>query len=56
MPQLSRSTLVRHPFAINPHIDWLREPNVGIDIKLSHLAATPPSLCVILKDRAFYWL
>ena len=35
--------------AINPHIDWPREQTVGIDIKLSHLAATPPDLSVIVK-------
>ena len=35
--------------AINPHIDWPREQTVGIDIKLSHLAATPPGLSVIVK-------
>jgi fluoroacetyl-CoA thioesterase len=35
--------------AINPHIDWPREQTVGIDIKLSHLAATPPGLSVVVK-------
>jgi fluoroacetyl-CoA thioesterase len=35
--------------AINPHIDWPREQTVGIDIKLSHLAATPPGLSVLVK-------
>ena len=37
--------------AINPHIDWPREQTVGIDIKLSHLAATPPGMSVIVKVR-----
>ena len=35
--------------AINPHIDWPREQTVGIDVNLSHLAATPPSLTVTVK-------
>ena len=35
--------------AINPHIDWPREQTVGIDIKLNHLAATPPGLSVVVK-------
>jgi fluoroacetyl-CoA thioesterase len=35
--------------AINPHIDWPREQTVGIDVKLSHIAATPPGLSVIVK-------
>ena len=37
--------------AINPHIDWPREQTVGIDVKLSHLAATPPGLMVTVKGR-----
>ena len=37
--------------AINPHIDWPREQTVGIDVKLSHLAATPPGLSVTVKVR-----
>jgi fluoroacetyl-CoA thioesterase len=37
--------------AINPHIDWPREQTVGIDIKLSHLAATPPGLSVVVKVK-----
>ena len=40
--------------AINPHIDWPREQSVGIDVKLNHIAATPPGLTVTvtvnLKD------
>jgi len=35
--------------AINPHIDWPREQTVGIDVKLNHLAATPPGLTVTVK-------
>jgi fluoroacetyl-CoA thioesterase len=37
--------------AINPHIDWPREQTVGIAIKLSHLAATPPGLTVNVKVK-----
>ena len=37
--------------AINPHIDWPREQTVGIDVKLNHLAATPPGLSVVVKVR-----
>jgi fluoroacetyl-CoA thioesterase len=35
--------------AVNPHIDWPREQTVGIDVKLSHLAATPPGLTVRIQ-------
>ncbi len=35
--------------AINPHIDWPREQTVGIDLKLNHIAATPPGLTVTVK-------
>ena len=35
--------------AINPHIDWPREQTVGIDVKFSHLAATPPGMTVVVK-------
>ncbi|MCC6711730.1 MAG: thioesterase family protein [Candidatus Dadabacteria bacterium] len=31
---------------VNEHIDWPREQSVGIDIRLNHLAATPPGLTV----------
>ena len=35
--------------AIKPHIDWPREQTVGVDVKLSHIAATPPGLTVTVK-------
>lgn len=35
--------------AVNPHIDWPREQTVGIDVKLTHLAATPPGLTVTVR-------
>lgn len=35
--------------AVNPHIDWPREQTVGIDVQLSHLAATPPGLTVTVR-------
>ena len=41
--------------AVNPHIDWPREQTVGIDIKLSHLAATPPGLSVVVKVGWSRW-
>jgi fluoroacetyl-CoA thioesterase len=37
--------------AINPHIDWPREQSVGIDVKFSHIAATPPGLTVTVKGK-----
>ena len=37
--------------AINPHINWPDEQTVGIDVKLSHLAATPPGLTVTIKVK-----
>ena len=37
--------------AINPHIDWPREQTVGIDVKLSHLAAPPPGLTVRVQGK-----
>jgi len=37
--------------AINPHIDWPREQTVGIAVKLSHLAATPPGLTVNVEVK-----
>jgi fluoroacetyl-CoA thioesterase len=37
--------------AINPHIEWPLEQTVGIDVKLSHVAATPPGLTVTVHGR-----
>jgi fluoroacetyl-CoA thioesterase len=37
--------------AINPHIDWPREQTVGIEVKFSHIAATPPGLTVTVKGK-----
>ncbi len=37
--------------AINPYLDWPKEQTVGTDVKLSHIAATPPGLTVIVKIR-----
>lgn len=37
--------------AVNPHIDWPEEQTVGIDVKLSHVAATPPGLTVTVKVK-----
>ena len=37
--------------AINPHIDWPREQTVGIDLKLNHIAATPPGLTVLVNVK-----
>jgi fluoroacetyl-CoA thioesterase len=36
---------------INPYIDWPREQSVGIDVKLSHSAATPYGLTVTVKGE-----
>jgi len=37
--------------AVNPHIDWPQEQTVGIGIKLSHTAATPPGFMVKVNVR-----
>jgi len=37
--------------AVNPHLDWPREQTVGIDLKLSHTAATPPGLTVMVRGK-----
>ncbi|MHB1044215.1 MAG: thioesterase family protein [Eubacteriales bacterium] len=37
--------------AVNPHLDWPAEQTVGIDVKFSHLAATPPGLTVTVKVK-----
>jgi fluoroacetyl-CoA thioesterase len=36
---------------VNPYIDWPREQTVGIDVKLSHIAATPPGLTVTVNGK-----
>jgi fluoroacetyl-CoA thioesterase len=36
---------------INRYIDWPNEQTVGTDVKLSHLAATPPGLTVTVKGE-----
>jgi fluoroacetyl-CoA thioesterase len=37
--------------AVNPHIDWPREQTVGIDVKLTHVAATPPGLTITVRGK-----
>ena len=37
--------------AINPHIAWPDEQTVGIQVNLSHVAATPPGLTVTVKGK-----
>lgn len=37
--------------AINPYIDWPNQQSVGIDISVSHSAATPPGFTVTVKGR-----
>ena len=37
--------------AINPHIEWPDEQTVGIQVNLSHVAATPPGLTVTVKGK-----
>jgi fluoroacetyl-CoA thioesterase len=36
---------------INRYLDWPNEQTVGTDVKLSHLAATPPGLTVTVKGE-----
>jgi fluoroacetyl-CoA thioesterase len=36
---------------IKPHLDWPREQSLGTQVNLSHLAATPPGLEVVLSVR-----
>ena len=36
---------------VNRYIDWPKEQTVGIDVKLSHSAATPPGLTVNVKGE-----
>jgi fluoroacetyl-CoA thioesterase len=35
--------------AVNPHLDWPREQTVGTHVSLSHTAATPPGLEVLVR-------
>jgi fluoroacetyl-CoA thioesterase len=37
--------------AINPHIDWPNEQTVGIDVKFTHIAATPPGLTITVRGK-----
>jgi fluoroacetyl-CoA thioesterase len=37
--------------AVNPHIDWPRAQTVGVEVKLNHVAATPPGLTVTVRGR-----
>lgn len=37
--------------ALNPHLDWPKEQSVGIHVDLSHSAATPEGLTVVVKGR-----
>ncbi len=35
--------------AVKPHLDWPDEQTVGTDVRLSHMAATPPGLTVTVN-------
>lgn len=35
--------------ALKPHLDWPHEQTVGIDVRFSHKAATPPGFTVTVK-------
>ena len=37
--------------AVNPHLDWPREQTVGTGIDVSHVAATPSGMEVIISVR-----
>jgi fluoroacetyl-CoA thioesterase len=37
--------------ALKPHLDWPREQSVGIEVCLSHVAATPPGLTVKISGE-----
>ena len=37
--------------AINPYLDWPQEQSVGIGVDLSHEAATPPGLTVLVSGE-----
>ena len=37
--------------ALKPHLDWPREQSVGVEVRLSHVAATPPGLIVRINGE-----
>ncbi|MBF0505608.1 MAG: thioesterase family protein [Nitrospirae bacterium] len=37
--------------AVNPYLDWPKEQTVGTDIKVNHVAATPPGFTVTVKVK-----
>ena len=37
--------------ALKPHLDWPSEQSVGIEVHLSHVAATPPGLTVTISGK-----
>jgi fluoroacetyl-CoA thioesterase len=37
--------------ALRPHLDWPQEQSVGIDVNLTHTAATPPGMTVTVDVR-----
>ena len=37
--------------ALRPHLDWPAEQSLGTHVNMSHLAATPPGLTVIVDVR-----
>ena len=37
--------------ALKPHLDWPREQSVGIEVRLSHVAATPPGLTLTISGE-----
>lgn len=37
--------------ALKPHLDWPREQSVGVEVRLSHVAATPPGLTVSISGE-----
>lgn len=37
--------------ALKPHLDWPREQSVGVEVRLSHVAATPPGLTVNISGE-----
>jgi len=37
--------------ALNPHLDWPKEQTVGIGMNLTHTAATPEGMTIIVKGK-----